>query len=561
MKAAKWVLLVLGATIILVFILCFAILQSTKQKSYLNTLPETTGKTVTYLLIDGLSKTIFEEQLSKGNLPYIKQLINSGTYVRNGISSFPSMTGYGFYPFLTGIDATKSGVIGLRWFDRTRTEGNLRNYVGRSNIHMNLDVTQEYKGVFEYFSESYTSSINSYMNKGVHHNQKTGWEMTSAKYYKKPLFKFLRSVPYFGNRITYNYFDHETYVAGLAMDQLQHNPKVQWVTFASPDASHHISGTTEDYPKILQHIDGLVGNIRNKVKELGQENDRMIVLISDHGNSEVKVNLDLRVNFEEDLGLELERGESTVLMTSELNSPFEEFADKDGYLVINGNLSAYLYMKDQEENAWSSRLSYDQITHYSNGEKQIDLPDYISNIQGVELVSYIFNDSTIIVQNKFGKGTISTNTQGKYKYVVTDTDPLGYKNDSTVFKLMDDQFHSAKMWLEASIQTNYPDALHRLYSLVSKPDMGDILICTLENYDLAKDYEMLIGNYKGGHGGIRAEMLNVPYVLYAPGQNSQVVPFSRSEDVGATVLEYLDMNTEYELDGKSLFQSADNINN
>ena len=560
MKAAKWILWVFGASIVMVMVLCFIILQSTKQKKYINTLPKTTGKTVTYLLIDGLSKSIFEEQLAKGNLPNIDQLINSGTYVRNGISSFPSMTGYGFYPFLTGIDATKSGVLGLRWFDRSRTEGNLRNYVGRSNIHMNLDVTQNYKGVFEHFSNFYTSSLNSYMNKGVHHSQKTGWEMTSAKYYEKPLFKFLRSIPYFGDRITYNYFDHETYVANLVMDQLEHNPKVQWVTFASPDASHHVSGTTPEYPKLLQHIDGLIGDIRNKIKELGQEDDRMIVLISDHGNSEVQENLDLRTNFQEDLNLKLERGESTVLTTSELDSPFEEFADKDGYFVINGNLSAYLYMKDPHKkntgNKWGNRLSYDQITRYPNSKTKIDLPKYISGIEGIELVSYVFNDSSIIVQNKYGKGVISKNRNGGYKYSITDSDPLGYQNDSIVSRLMDDQFHSANIWLESSLQTNYPDALHRLYSLVSKPDMGDVLICTLENYDLAKDYEMLIGNYRGGHGGIRAEMLNVPYVLYAPGQHSQNLAFARSEDVGATILDYLDIETNYKLDGKSLFHNA-----
>jgi arylsulfatase A-like enzyme len=556
MKVAKWIFWFLGVTFSLLFLFCFVILQLTKQKEYINVLPEATGKTVTYLLIDGLSKTIFEEQLAKGNLPNINQLIDSGTYVRNGISSFPSMTGYGFYPFLTGIDATKSGVLGLRWFDRTRSTGNLRNYVGRSNVHMNKDVTQTYKGVFEYFSDFYTASINSYMNKGVHHSQKTGWEMTSAKYFEKPLFKFLRAVPYFGDKIIYSYFDHEKYVANLAIKQLEHNPKVQWVTFASPDASHHVSGTTEEYPKLLQHIDGLIGAIRNKINELGQQDDRMIVLISDHGNSEVQNNLDLRVNFQQDLGLELERGESTVLSTSELNSPFEKFAEKDGYFVINGNLSAYLYMKNPNVkstlNAWGTRLSNEQITQYPTEKTEIDIPQFISNIEGIELVSYLFNDSSIIVQNKNGKGTIATNRNGEYRYSVVGSDPLGFKNVTTTSKLMDDQFHSANVWLEASIGTNYPDALHRLFSLVSKPGMGDILICTLENYDLAKDYEILIGNYRGGHGGIRAEMLNVPYVIYEPGQNKQDIFFARSEDVGATVLEYLDMNVDYALDGKSL---------
>jgi len=55
------------------------------------------------------------------------------------------MTGYGFYPFITGVDATESGILGLRWFDRKRKEGNLRNYVGRTNIHMNSDLVDSIK--------------------------------------------------------------------------------------------------------------------------------------------------------------------------------------------------------------------------------------------------------------------------------------------------------------------------------------------------------------------------------------------------------------------------------
>ena len=98
--------------------------------------PATEGNTCTIFLIDGLSSEVFKEELAAGRLPVMQKMIEEGLFTENGISSFPTMTGYGFYPFVTGVDATKSGILGLRWFDRAREKGNLRNYVGKTNIHM-----------------------------------------------------------------------------------------------------------------------------------------------------------------------------------------------------------------------------------------------------------------------------------------------------------------------------------------------------------------------------------------------------------------------------------------
>mgnify|MGYP000650113857 CR=1 FL=1 len=87
---------------------------------------------LTVFLIDGLSEAVFVRELAAGALPEMQRLITEGTYVPHGVGAFPSMTGYAFYPFLTGHDATESGVLGLRWFNRGIAEGNFRNYVGRT---------------------------------------------------------------------------------------------------------------------------------------------------------------------------------------------------------------------------------------------------------------------------------------------------------------------------------------------------------------------------------------------------------------------------------------------
>jgi hypothetical protein len=101
------------------------------------------GPTVSFILIDGLLNSAFVSMLQEKQLPVIEQLIEDGIYVKEGISSFPTMTGYAFFPFVTGMDATNSDIYGLRWFDRNRSSGNLRNYVGRTNVAMNGGIRKD----------------------------------------------------------------------------------------------------------------------------------------------------------------------------------------------------------------------------------------------------------------------------------------------------------------------------------------------------------------------------------------------------------------------------------
>lgn len=106
-------------------------------------------------------------------------------------------------------------------------------------------------------------------------------------------------------------------------------------------------------------------------------------------------------------------------------------------------------------------------------------------------------------------------------------------------ELVDNQFYTANIWLKNTIQTDYPDAIYRLYELMSKPDVGDIVICSKKGYDLAANYELFVGNYKGGHGGLHSDLLKVPYVLYFPNQVPQQLEFARSEAVGMLIKQYL----------------------
>ena len=513
-----------------------------KPYNYTVNHPKTIGNTISILLLDGLSQSIFEQNLQANKLPNLKKLIQSGTYVKNGIGAFPSMTGYAFYPFITGKDASTSGIYGLRWFDRSLDKGNLRNYVGRTNIHMNRDINPQQKNIFELSGDQYTSSINSYMNKGVKESALTGWRHTTSKFEHTPLFRFLAALPYFGERITADFFEHETYAMELAKKQLKSNPKVQWVTLPSLDAMNHIHGTTTDYATLLTHIDSLIGNFVQTIDNLGQSDTRALAIITDHGISDVHQNIDLRNNFKQGLGLDLERGESVHLLTDALETPLEEFENKDGYFVINGNLSAYLYMRNPLEKdtklSWRKKLLHPQLQTYSTPKGDKNLLDFLAQQEGIGLLAAQQNDTTIWVQLDDQRALIQK-SQNSYAYTPINGDPLGYSSDTLAAKLIDNQFHAANIWLAHTVQTDYPDAIYRLYELMSKPDVGDILICSKKGYDLAADYELFVGNYKGGHGGLHKDLLKVPYILYLPNKASKKLEFARSEEVGRMIMEYL----------------------
>lgn len=60
-----------------------------------------------------------------------------------------SITGYAFYAYITGVSSEKSGVMGLRWWDRNRNFGNFRAYVGTTAYQMDEDIKKDVNTVFE----------------------------------------------------------------------------------------------------------------------------------------------------------------------------------------------------------------------------------------------------------------------------------------------------------------------------------------------------------------------------------------------------------------------------
>lgn len=513
----------------------------------------TEGHTATIILIDGLSSHIFQQELAKGKLPNLARLISQSTYVRNGISSFPTMTGYGFYPFITGSDAPQSGILGLRWFDRNRPAGKLRNYVGRTHIHMNEDISPAIPTLFETYKEYYTSSINSYMNKGVNDAQMTGWAHTTAKYEGKGIFGWLRAIPWIGHKIAKNHFEHETDVLDLALQQLEKNPKIQWITFPSPDAYNHVFGTDSTYHLLLRHIDGLIGRFVRRTAELGQDKQRLIAVVSDHGTADVYKNIDFIENLKNETGLQAERGNSVNIWSDKLEESDEVLKNSDAYFVINGNLCGYLYLKNTDETeaaaAWSRKPPHKLVTHYPKNNEIIDLPNKIRFFEGIELVAYRQNDSTLMIANAQGYAQITQITRpqkdssmsGVYRYDTLTADPLHYA--ATQQANLIGQALGAQQWLYLTAQnTDFPYAVPRLFEVMRPQTAPDLLFTASKGFDVANDYEIIVHNYKGGHGGLRRDLISVPYILHIPQQQPDTLQVLTNEAAGQIIKQFMMVN-------------------
>lgn len=498
--------------------------------------PASNERTLTIILIDGLSKKIFEEELSRNHLPAIAALMQQSLYIPNGISAFPTMTGYAFYPFITGADASESGIYGLRWFDKERTKGQLRNYVGRTNVQMNHDIHLHPLTVFELAGAAYTASINTYMNRGVKESVKTGFAHTTAKYEGKTWLTQLRSVPFVGKSIIKNHFQHESDVTDLALQQLNKNPKVQWITYASPDAYNHVNGTDSVYHYLLRHVDYEISRLLNHINKLNHT-QRAIAVISDHGIQDVSNNLDVCSNLKAKTGISIERGKSAVLWSNDLTVPAENLRHLDAFFVINGNLSAYIYvLNESRKKADAPEL---ESLKLKNGTT-VNLPAEIVQLEGIALSIYRdLANREVVVLSKNGKARIGKCNNLFYYNIEWGEDPLAYSKDSALRSMIGNGLYTAEEWLKNSLNSQYPDAVYRFYQLMEKEKSGDILLTADEGYDLASNYEAIVGNYMGGHGGATRNIIAVPYLFYEPGKKQRTEQYKRAEDLGKMMMAYL----------------------
>ena len=91
-------------------------------------------------------------------------------------------------------------------------------------------------------------------------------------------------------------------------------------------------------------------------------------------------------------------------------------------------------------------------------------------------------------------------------------------------------------------------------------DVGDLVVTSAGGLRPGRRAtKLVVGNYRGGHGGLRADQLRVPLRAEPePGVARDMhLPAARAEDVGATLMALLGLRPEAEADGVLLSAALD----
>jgi hypothetical protein len=191
---------------------------------------------------------------------------------------------------------------------------------------------------------------------------------------------------------------------------------------------------------------------------------------------------------------------------------------------------------------------------YPSGVGSTNVIEILRHLDGIELMIARGTEASVEIFSRHGRGIIHE-IEGEYLYRFEGSDPLGYASDSVASALLDGAPHGGRGWLHATQHSRFPDAVLRLRRLLHVPGCGNVAITSAEGYDLGLDYELVVGNYRGGHGGLRRDQLVVPYVLSGPGVlNGVRLESARAEDVGATLLELVGAEPEAQGDGRVLWE-------
>ena len=533
---------------------------------------------LTIILMDGLGQNVMTELLSLGKLKNIQSLIGQGAYIQKAITSFPSMTGYCFYSFLTGKASPSSDISGLRWFRREKPSS-FRNYVGTGNVLLNEDISPDRPLLFERFSDP-SSSVNTYLNRAVQSSHKHGWALTTAKYidYAWYIRAWCSLVWLFGTSIcapTYAEFEALTFQA--AIDDLEAiNPRIQWINAASIDSFAHVSGAASlpSYHQVIESVDHQIGRYVDYLKANGMWENRILAIVADHGISNVESPLSIdRVlqNISPQFSVATE---TLNLNPFFLTNPPSAYDSKNVIAAVNGNNLVHLYFrrplmtstppiaqtdpgKELFTFDWDVKLNAGVLKHYpvvdASGNFPTDVIQALADTPGVDHVMYKINQRVFVHSGNKEASVRCTNcsplqpsrAHRHYQYAVHSTeDPLmifpsgeAALEDPRSFR---DVTHSRREWIQHTMHSPYPFSPPRIFEAFESKAVGDVIITSKPGFDFGKDLEIFIDSNRGGHGTLHAEQMLVSYVLVGPDiKSNSTLPNALPEDIGTTLIRLL----------------------
>ena len=461
---------------------------------------------VIVLLSDGLRADTLRHALDDGALPAMAALRAEGS-LAEVTSTFPTVTGPAYVPFLLGRFPGSVGIPGLRWFDRSRTAAGFpahaRSYVGWQMNAVNRDLDRAAPTIFELAPGS--AGALSMITRGL---QREGQLATLN------LRSSLRATRthFSGDIAEWLVADRETSMKVIERSRRGNTPFI-FAAFMGVDKLSHAQGqNAATVAAALRIIDDTVGALR----EPGQARGNVRVWVaSDHGHSPVTQHDDLH--------------QLTAMMGYRvLAHPWLLQRRAQLAVMVSGNAMAHLYLdlRDRERRFWPALATRWQA-----------LADSLLARDSVDLMLVpLAADRCAVWSRSRGRAVVVSHPSG-ISYSTEEGDPLGLGGNLH-------HLDRAAAW-DATRASDYPDSLVQIAVLAHGSRCGDLVLSATRGWDFRQRYEPI--PHASSHGALHRDHMSVPLLL----DGRPVRRPRRTTDVLASALVSLGISRPRELDGES----------
>jgi hypothetical protein len=462
---------------------------------------------VIVLVADGARPDAFAGALER--LPALRRLRDEGG-VHEVTSVFPSVTGPAYTPFLMGRFPGPVGIPGLRWYDRARTACGwpdyARSYVGYEMGRIDSDLDPAAPTVFELVPRSVAAM--SVVTRGLSREGRVGG-ITVRSALRAALTHFR------GRAERWLDIDREV-CAEIVRRAGAERPDYLFAALTGIDKASHARGHAD--PMVhdaLRIVDGAVSALREVAERGGWWKDTHLWVVSDHGHAEVHTHDDL-------VGAVAEAGLRTVA------HPWSAAIAADAAVMVSGNAMAHVYVElDERQRPGWPRLA----------PRWTALADLLLARPSVDLLLLPHSPERCEIRSR-ARGAAMVEWKGdRFRYLrIGAGDPLCHRADL---------LGTADEVYDASVGSDYPDAIVQIATLAGSARAGDFILSAAPGHDFRLRYEPI--PHRSAHGALHRDHLLVPLLASRPPARRP----RRTTDVFASTLHALGIAAPAKMDGES----------
>ena len=471
------------------------------------------------LLVDGLRPDVAEARLAAGELPHLEAMLEAGGRTR-AITVFPSTTSVAYLPFLTGCTPGHCNIPSIRWLDRQAYGGRwwrereaVRSYCGYQAPRLDGDIAPDVRTIFELVPDSI----------GIFTPVARG--LTPERDPSRRERQFWGALAHYAQW----HQPSDDAVARHLLRAVDGPARFVFAQFPAVDGySHQTDPDAEPVRRALRKVDAVLGRVRARLAARGELESTLILVVSDHGAASVHTHLDLADWFRA-------QGVPT------LSHPVLWERAPRAAVMVAGNGSAMVYARPGERRA--ARWPIERLRRPETFGVDGDLVAALLREPAVGLVAAETADGGVWVSSADGAARLRLTGKGDtitaMAYEPLTGDPLecgGARRGS------------ARDWLEASWDAEYPDGVYHLLDQFRAGRTGDLVVVAREGFDFRRRYE--VPEHRSGHGSLARSHMQTPVWSSEPLPAEPI----RTVDLFPAMLDWLGVAVPPGIDGEAIWR-------